>query len=945
MPTACRAFALTLLLLTTTLRPAQAQSGIGTGALDGVVVDTDRAAVPGASVLVRDAATGLTREAVTDTQGRFALPALPPGSYALETSLPGFATVRRDGLSVTVGATVSLTLTLAPAGVAETVAVTARVSTLDVKGAATASLVSERAVQDLPVRGRNFAEFVQLTPGVVQEGDRFGLVMGGQRSINSNVSIDGVDFNDPLQGNQRGGNESAFFFPQAAVREFQVVRSGAGAETGRTSAGLVNVVTKSGTNTVHGELFYLNRNRHLTSPDAFDRRLDNQQNQFGGATGGPIRQNRAFYFAAVEQNFLRVPFVVKFQPQAAGVVVPDELRALEGEQFGTNNPTAVFLKSDWQLSGRTRLEAQYTYARLRGDNFNFDSPQLDAAATANFRRETSSHAGKVSVNSVMGSALVHELRLQYATDDRSETPNSMSPQITIAGFGTIGGDSGRPRVFEARRWQVSDTVTLVRGRHSLRAGVDVNLTPSRQQRESNIIGRYDFTSLANYRAGVIARYRQTLPTFDLQELFYEATQKEAAVFVQDAITVGARLTLNAGLRWEGQWNPDPTRPNPAFPETAAIPDDLTMFQPRLSAVWDATGRGRTLLRASAGLFNARTPANLFQRVFTDNGIATVAVDSRIDPSILSQLTFPGAYPGLAAGVRLGPQRVFGFDPTFQNPDTTGLSATVEHRVGDTLEVSVGYLRNRTVHLQRRLDRNLFAPTLAATGMPVFPATRPNPTIAQLEINESTAQSHYDALVVAALGRVRRLQWQAGYTLASNRDDDSNERNFSRQPTLNPFNLADEWAPSKQDVRHNLTANAVLDLPGSVTLSGILLARSGLPYTAIVGSDTQRDANDDNDRAIIDGRVVARNSFRQPGFFNLDLRLMKRVTLPGRAQLALLVDVLNATRARNLNFGNDGVSVFGTPAAPVATAGRPLYAPSTARFGGPRQVQLGARVTF
>ncbi len=120
------------------------------------------------------------------------------------------------------------------------------------------------------MRGRNFTEFLLLTPTAVQESDRFGIVIGGQRSINSNLALDGADFNDPLVGNQRGGNESSFFFPQAAVREFQVIRSGAGAEVGRTGAGFVNVVTRSGTNGSSGDAFYFNRNRHLTSPNAFD---------------------------------------------------------------------------------------------------------------------------------------------------------------------------------------------------------------------------------------------------------------------------------------------------------------------------------------------------------------------------------------------------------------------------------------------------------------------------------------------------------------------------------------------------------------------------------------------------------------------------------------------------------------------------------------------------
>ena len=920
-----------------------AQAGLGNGAIDGTVVDTDNRAVPGATVEIRHVATGATRALTTDGRGRFSAPALTVGTYDLTATLQGFAPTRRTGIAVTVGRTELLELPLSVGGVTEAVTVTASAS-VDTRSAVTATTIDERAISELPVRGRNFAEFAQLTPAVVQESDRFGLVMSGQRSINSNVAIDGADFNDPLQGNQRGGNESSFFFPQSAVREFQVVRSGAGAETGRTSAGFVNVVTKSGTNVLHGEGLYLNRNKTLTSPDAFDRKLNSQQNQFGGAVGGPLKSNTGFFFAAFEQNYLRVPFVVKFQNQAAGVTVPAELKALEGEQRGTNNPTSLFLRSDWRLSSRNHVDLQYTYSRLTGENFNFDSPQLDLAVTANFLRRTESHAAKVGLQTTLTASMLNEARVQYATDDRTETPNSLLPQITIAGFGTIGGDSGRPRFFEAHRLQMTNSLTVVAGRHQFRMGTDINITPARQQRESNFIGRYDFTSLANYVARNISRYRQTLPTFSADELFYDATQHEAAAFIHDTLVLG-RVTLNAGLRWEGQWNPDPVRPNPAYPQTATIPDDLGMWQPRLSLAWDTAGTGTTVVRVSTGIYSARTPANLFQRVFTDNGLTTVAVDSRTDATVLPALTFPNAYPGLAAGVRVPAQRLFGFDSAFQNPDTTAFSATIEHRLNDAVQMSVGYIGNWTRHLQRRLDRNLGTPTIAATGLPVFPATRPDTTIAQLEINESTAKSDYNALALTTTGRRGAVQWQVNYTYAQNWDDDSNERNFSRQITLNPFNLADEWAPSKQDVRHNFTTGALTSLPGGLTLSGVLLARSGFPYTAVIGADQQRDANDDNDRAIINGVVSARNAFRQPNFFNLDLRLMKTLRLAEGRELHLLVDVLNATRASNRGYGNDSISVFGTPAAPVATAGQALFAPSTARFGGPRQVQLGGRFTF
>ena len=922
-----------------------AQSGAGNGALEGVVVDADARPVPGASVEIRSAETGEVRRTVTDQRGRFVAVAMPVGAYTVEATLDGFAPSRRTDVIVRVGHAEMVGLQLVVAGVTESVTVEAR-APLDTSGATAAARIDLGLIAGLPVRGRNFTEFLLLTPTAVQESDRFGIVIGGQRSINSNLALDGADFNDPLVGNQRGGNESSFFFPQAAVREFQVVRSGAGAEVGRTGAGFVNVVTRSGTNGLQGEAFYFNRNRHLTSPNAFDESLNNQQNQFGGAIGGPIVKDRAFYFGAFEQNFLRVPFVVKFQEQAPGVEVPAALQALEGEKYGTDNPTAFFGRLDWRLSDRHRLDLQSTYSRLTGTNSNFETPQIDVAEEANFSRRLNSHAFKAGLVTMVSSTVVNELRVQYARDDRREEPNVYQAGTVISGFGSFGSDFDRPRFFEAHRFQVIDSLTAVRGRHEIRGGLDGNITPSRQQQEGRVLGRYDFTSLANYTAGKISRYRQTLPTSGPEDLYYEATQRELALFAQDRFTLSRRVTLNAGLRWEGQWNPQPPNPNPAIPETTRIPHDLQMWQPRLGLTWDASGDGRTIVRVNAGIYNARTPANLFQRVFTDNGVSAVGVDSRTDPTIFNYLVYPNALEMLPAGVKLPPQRIFGFAADFQNPDTTAASATVEHRLNDAVQVSAGYIRNRTTHLQRRIDKNLFPPTMTGTGLPVFPATRPDTTIAQLDVNESTARSQYDALVLTANGRRRAaLQWEVNYTYARNWDDDSNERAVSRQMTLNPFDLAAEWAPSKNDMRHSLVGSVVANLPRGFTLSGMILARSGIPYTAVTGFDQQRDLNDNNDQAAINGRIAGRNTFRQPSFFNLDIRLMKAFHLAGASELQFLVDVLNATRASNKNLGADGVSVYGTPEAPVATAGQMLYAPSTARFGGPRQVQLGVKVLF
>ena len=922
---------------------AGAQSESGGASLEGEVLGPNRKAVRNASVRITATATGYTRTVATRADGTFVAPMLPVGHYVVEATATGFLAGRRDDITLRVGTTYSVGIDLKAVG-GEQITVSTETGLIDQADPAGSLTIDPRSISDLPARGRNFPDFILLTPSVIQESDRFGLVISGQRSINSNVSVDGADFNDPLQGNQRGGNEGVFFFPQAAVEEFQVVRAGATASVGRTAAGFVNVVTKSGTNAVHGELFYFNRNRRLTGTDAFGRSLDNQQNQFGGAFGGPIAADRAHFFVAAEQNLLRVPFVTQFQAQPAGVTVPAALAALEGEHHGTNNPSAVFARLDVGLSSAHRLNVQYTYSRLRGENFNFDSPPIDQAEETNYLRTTVSYGAKATLASTIGTSLLNELTAQYGTDNRLEQPNLSRPLIVIAGFGTIGGDGARPRVFEAARYQVADNLNVMLERHRVRFGFDVNVTPARQKRESNIQGRYDFSSLADYQAGRINRYRQTLPAFDAADLFYDAEQRELGFYAQDRATFGA-VTVDAGLRWDGQWNPVSPRPNAAVPETAKIPDDLQMWQPRLGLAWSPHGRGRTVFRATAGIYAARTPANLFQRVFTDNGIATAAIDSRFDRSVLGYLTFPNALALLPPGVKVAPPQIVGFDPSFQNPRAKQVAGGVEHQIGKAVAASLDYVYISTDHLQRRLDRNLFAPTIDATGMPIFPKTRPNPTIANLSINESTAKSRYQAVVTSLQARYGRLNAQATYTLAWNKDDDSNERTFNRETALNPLDLSPEYTWAKQDARHTVSVSGVADLPGGFAFGVVLLARSALPYTAVIGFDTQNDGNDVNDRAIIDGRVTGRNAFRQPSFFDLDLRLVKGFHLGGSGRLDLIAELFNTTAAPNKTFGADAVSNFGTPQAPVASAGQPLFAPTTARYGGPRQLQLGARVTF
>src|SRR5262245_14287307 len=309
-----------LLLLISTFALAQSESG--RAALEGRVTDPLGAVVPGVSVTVRAMSTGFERETASNEEGQFRIGALPVGTYRIEAASAGFGKAVANNVDLNVGQTKTINLALQLASINEEVSVEAVPDVVNIVDHANSININAKAIEDLPIRGRNFTEFVQLAPNVTQESNRFGIVVNGQRSINNNIALDGVDYNDPLQGGPLcgGPKESAFFFPQMAVREFQVVLNGASAEVGRTNSGYINVVTKSGTNAFHGGSFYQNRNGTLTSPDAFGNdSSSNSQHQFGASLGGPLRKDRVFFFGSAEKNMIDIPYTVKFNPPSGSV--------------------------------------------------------------------------------------------------------------------------------------------------------------------------------------------------------------------------------------------------------------------------------------------------------------------------------------------------------------------------------------------------------------------------------------------------------------------------------------------------------------------------------------------------------------------------------------------------------------------------------------------------
>ncbi len=921
-----------------------------TSSIVGQVTDPKGLPVVGASVVVSNTDLSSKRTVVSDERGNFRVNGLVPGAFAVEGKATGLATRRPVRVTLGLGSTVRVNLMLSVPSVQQKTTVTARPATVEgntvappvnKEEASVSSFFAGQTVTYLPNRDRDFSQFGQLGAGETADADGNGVVVAGQRSTAIITQVDGVSFNDPLQGGRRGAGDGTFFLPQTVVREFQIVRSGVTADVGGTNAGLINVATKEGSNRVRGEAFITSRPGWATSPDAFGHQLDNRQTTFGLSYGGPIRHDRVFYYAGFEQDFLLAPYYLQFEPQAPGTIVPASLTNLQGQITEKHSPGAVFARIDSLLNEANTLNVLVAANRVRGSNIGPGSTRSITTLDNADALSGQSLWSKASLTTVVNSHSFNQGVVSWSGDHRNMTPNSTAPEQSINGFGILGGDALGPHIYTSNQLQLIDTLSISRGGASLDLGTNFAYSPAYEQQEANLNGRFDYNSLAAFEANLPRRYQQTFATGNTR---YQGSVRGLEMFASGKLPLGKKLTMTAGLRWGGQWNPQPQHPNPAIVTTTRIPSDLNQWQPRLGFAW--TPLPKTVVRISSGIYDAPTPATIFHRVDVDNGLETVVADSYFDPQILPLVAggshaLPSPPPGLTTPAAL----VIGIDPGFRNPRSLQLAGTVEQEIRPQFTLSAGYLHGSTWRLQRRFDQNLNPPTSSSTDLPIFPTTRPNPSIGRLLVNQSLAHSDYDGLLLSSVSQIgRRSQLTVNYTLSQTHDDDSNTSPYGIDAALNPFDPKLERAYSAQDIRHVLNVSGIFNLPLGLKLNPIFLAQSGRPYTPIIGFDTQNDANDWNDRAVIGGVTAGRDSLRQPAFSDVDLRIVKDFTLKGVGRhLDLFMDVFNLIGTGNRNFGPDSISLFGNTALPVASAGQALFAPNGTTLGGPREFQFTARL--
>jgi hypothetical protein len=850
-----------------------------TTAITGTVRDASRAVLSGALVTARHLQTGLVRTAPSQADGRYVLPALPVGAYELRVEMTGFRPLVRRGVTLAVGEPAMVDLVLEVGGFDQEVTVTAEASNVRTGSAELSYLVGERAIQDLPLNGRNYTDLAYLQPGVIAYTHRdtgsvvahgVGMSVNGQDPRSNTYLLDGTLLNDFTNG--PAGSGAGTTLGTETVREFRVETNSYSAEFGRNSGGQIHVITKSGGNDVHGSLYEFHRNDALDARNFFDlpgAKPDFRRNQYGVTVGGPLRRDRTFFFLGYEALRERLGRTLStFVPDANARLglLPDGAGGLRtvgvnpavrpyldafplpnGPAIGQGLATFTFpfaqdlrqdffqIRLDQNLRAHDQFFVRYTFDDAR-HFLPTDFPQFPRTFLSRNQFFTGEYRHVASARTL------HTARLSYSRTriGQGVEANLASPlppftpgreimgDIDIGGVPRFGPQSSGNLSLVQNVYAFEHGVVHTRGRHFIKAGGLAEHYRQNMVNPTFSMGIFAFGNVESFLRNAPLRFVGLTPDAALDR-YWRFTL--FALYLQDDVRLGHNLTLNAGLRYEHQTLPRDTKGRDSTmitlqdrtPTTGQLYENpFRSLSPRLGLAWDVSGDGRTSLRAGYGLyFNTNSYQNL---------IVTVTNPPATPRIIIPNPTFPVPPFERAVANSIRPVQ---WD--LEVPRVHVWNVSAQRELWKRAVLTVGYAGSRGMKLLRSGDVNVPLPERRPDGTLFYAASvpRPNTAFGVIEQKTSDGNSWYNALIVELARRsAGGLSFQSSYTFSRNIDTTqastffSDATNGTTSAFPEPFGIAYNKGLADYHAKHNWVFNVTWDLPVARNADGALGALLG-----------------------------------------------------------------------------------------------------------------------
>jgi hypothetical protein len=867
------------------------QSQLGTGAINGTVTDPQGRVVEGAQVKVVNVGTGLERELKSGSEGQFIVPVLPTGEYTVSVQKQGFSPFRQEHLMVTVGESSTVLVSLKVGSIEQVVQVDA--PPIDTVKTDTSSDVDFQQIQQLPLNGRRVDQLALLTPGVTRSGTFGLLTYHGMAPAFNNYMVEGNDNNQAYFAEGRGRTRIATNISEDAIQEFQVGQSNFLPEFGRATGGSINAVIRSGTNSLHGDGFWYFRNQDFNATDplainpltGLPVKPDETRHQFGGSVGGPIKQNKLFFFLNFDAQLRDFPLLTidtskALQNGCVPAPVPNTAANQAACAAGIAFLTAKFpggapgntlprnfnhylglAKVDWTINQANSLSVSYnhlTHSALNGIQTALVLGNVGGNGSDDVRLENLN----ARLTTVISSNKINEFRVQWGRDFEFEFANQPPPNVAVGGF-SFGQATflQRAALPDERHYQFVDNFSWIRGKHAFKFGGEYNRIRDIINNPSFFGGAYNYQGVLQFGLDLTnpgaQNYSSFLQNFGLGAIDFSTNQY--GFFAQDQWKITKNITINLGIRYDYQALPDPVAPNPALPNTVAFNSDTSNIGPRVGVAWDLRGNGKSVIRAGYGMFFASTPTGTIDNALRETGLndPTKSVLSvRLTPGGLGAPVFPNVLSAPPANVNL---QTFQLDHNFQRPRAQEANFSFEQEIFRGTTVSATYIFNKGDRLPLNFVSNMPAPAFTRTFQLPDGTTFQVPFVAvpstagfqSNTVLTSIGESWYHAFELELRHRFAKgYEFHVAYTFAKadNQtgtgfgDGSAPEGPFGGGSLFNQFNLDADRGRDATSQAQRLVINGIWFLPygknGSAwynpiirdfSISGLATLESGRPY--------------------------------------------------------------------------------------------------------------------